>query len=94
MSDKLLHSVPISSNVEEYDGSGSGARGAGGGFPCQARIRCLFFELEVSQGLWLALQDVSQAGTQSGLGGERSVLVKEVFRTFDTLDEGWLGAKC
>ena len=42
MDEKLLHSVPITANVEEYSGSGSRAKGSGGGFPCQARSSVLF----------------------------------------------------
>ena len=37
-----------------------------------------------------SVQDISQAGSQEGMAGARSSLVKHVFRVFDTLPGGQL----
>ena len=90
MSDKLLHAAEIHSNVETFDGSTSGAVGAGGGFPCQAWSR-IFLAMQGMCVLYLSsVQDISQAGSQEGMAGARSSLVKHVFRVFDTLPGGQL----
>ena len=38
MSEGLLHKADVWDNVETFDGANSNALGAGGGFPCQARV--------------------------------------------------------
>jgi site-specific DNA-cytosine methylase len=91
MSHKLLHRAEIHSNLETFDGSTTGAVGAGGGFPCQAWA---MFSHPGKNGIQIlypsSVQDISQAGNQEGMAGARSSLVKHVFRVFDTLAKGQL----
>lgn len=96
MSEGLLHKADVWDNVETFDGANSNALGAGGGFPCQARVVVLsvsshFFVNAVLELLRLIInlldQGISQAGFQLGLSDSRSVLVKHCFRIFDSLPQ-------
>ena len=94
--DGFLPSCGISDNVCTYHPRGIArqAKLVIAGFPCQAcgfgkcscNLELMHVETHHCQ-LQLASQDVSAAGTQAGLQGARSCLVREPWRIHDELED-------
>ena len=96
--DGMLHTGPIHEDVCLYRSSPGPANraysthavGVGGGFPCQACFHTTgAVKLDILSSPW---QGISQAGHQAGLADERSALLREMFRIYDTLPEERQGA--
>ena len=98
IADGLLHPCPVHEmDVRDFDGSGSPAVGCGGGFPCQALFSIsmiLYYDMTycviyiyiylISISFHIP-QGISGAGNQCGLDDERSALLTESFRIYDTM---------
>ena len=88
MKNKCLHQGLLHDDIRTFRPSALGvaneARGAVGGFPCQACSLDRFLSLDRCQSC-PPCQGISCAGAQGGLKDGRSGLLKECFRVFDEL---------
>lgn len=98
MAQNLLPTARIHNDVRAFSAKGSKARGVRAGFPCQAgwlsldlnfTLICEVFPFAVCSkfGLYYFAQGTSGAGAQRGLQDDRSNLVCEVFKIYDSLDD-------
>ena len=99
MAQNLLPTARIHNDVRAFSAKGSKARGVCAGFPCQAgwlsldlnfTLICDVFPFAVCSKFGLKnyfAQGTSGAGAQRGLQDDRSNLVCEVFKIYDSLDD-------
>lgn len=91
MAEGLLHKSRLVADVTKFQGGDDpDAEGCAGGFPCQVQasiecLKCTAFRILFFKRAMLPAQDTSTAGLMCGMTGERSSMVKEIFRIYDGL---------